>query len=141
MENHSKSTNGQEAIARANRIRMATDLTHSSDFDLQRGDEYRSGHPCSYYTLQYRGVKAHLRFDYMWTVRCPSLDIEELFLNQTPDTLAREIETWIDEHLPFNGHLSPNAQLRQSTPAVKDFATKHGISIEVAYEMMLERSL
>ncbi len=127
-----------EATGRGRRIRAATDLTNCPDFDLQHGDEYKGGSPCSYYTLQYLGVKAHLRFDYMWTVRCPLLGIEKLFLNQVPIDLAKEIESWIDQHLPSPG-ASPRAQLRQSTPAVQELAQRHNISVSLADEMVLER--
>lgn len=89
----------REAIARGQRIRAATDLTHSPDFDLQYGEDWQGGSPCSYYTLQYRGEKAHLRFDYTWKVRVPSLGLETQFPNQVADTLAKEIESWIDENL------------------------------------------
>lgn len=127
----------REATTRGRRIRSATDLSNCPDFDLQYGDQWGGGSPTSYYTLQYRGVKAHLRFDYMWLVKVPQLDIEKSFLNQVPQDLALEIEAWIDEHLP--GHLSPAAKLRQATPAVKAFATRHGIPIAVADEIVFER--
>jgi hypothetical protein len=135
----SKSRLGRiEATGHARRIRAATDLTHSPNFDLQHGDEYTGGHPCSYYTLQYRGVKAHLRFNFMWTVKCPALGIEKNFQNQVPQDLAQQIENWIDQYLPTSG-ASPAARLRQSTPAVRDLAARHDIPIALADEMMLER--
>lgn len=127
----------REATARGRRIQAATDLTNCPNFDLQYGDDYEGGHPCSYYTLQYRGVKAHLRFDYMWMVKVPSLGIEKNFLNQVPQDLASEIEAWIDEQLPQP--TSQQALLRQSTPAVKEFAARHGISVSVADEIAFER--
>jgi hypothetical protein len=129
----------REATARGRRIRAATDLTHSPDFDLQHGEEWTGGRPCDYYTIQHKGVKAHLRFDYMWKVRCPALGIEENFLNQPPDDLAKAIEDLIDQHLP-NPSLSPAARLRQSTPAVRELAQRHTISVAVADEIMLERA-
>ena len=135
----SRSREGRrEATARARRTRSAVDLTNDPNFDLQYGSEWDGGPPCDYYTLQYRGVKAHLRFDYMWVVKVPSLAIETLFSNQVPDTLAKEIETWIDEHLP-SPSTSIATKLRQSTPAVQDLAQRHGISLEIADEIMLER--
>lgn len=128
-----------EATGRAHRIRAATDLTHSPDFDLQYGEEWPGGKPTSYYTLQHRGIKAHLRFDFMWTVKAPQLDIEKMFLNQAPDTLAAEIESWIDQHLPAPG-ASPAALLRQATQAVQELAQRHSISVALADELMFERS-
>lgn len=127
----------REATGHARRIRAATDLTHCPDFDLQYGEEYRGGHPCSYYTLQYRGIKAHLRFDFMWSVKVPQLDIEKLFLNQPPSSLAKEIEDWIDDHIePLPG---PRANLRQASHAVRELAARHNISLQLADEIMLER--
>ena len=134
----SRSREGRtEATARGRRIRSATDLTNCPSFDLQYGEEWAGGSPTDYYTLQYRAVLAHLRFNYMWIVKVPQLDIEQTFLNQVPQDLAKEIETWIDEHLP--SHLPPAALLRQSTPAVQEFAARHDIPVSVADEIMLER--
>lgn len=128
----------REAVGHARRVRSATDLTNNPDFDLQYGDEWTGGSPCDYYTLQYRGVKAHLRFDFMWTVKVPVLLIEKMFINQVPEVLAQEIETWLDQHLdpPVT---SPVAQLRQSTPDVRNLAARHGINVQLADEMMIER--
>ena len=137
----SRSREGRrEATARAQRICAATDLTNSPDFDLQYGEEWRGGSPCSYYTLQYLGKKAHLRFDFMWRVKVPSLGLEKTFLNQSPDTLAREIEFWIDENLLVPATSPAAARLRQSSQAVRELADRHGIPIDVADEIMLERS-
>lgn len=137
----SRSTEGRrEATARGRRIRVATDLTHCPSFDLQYGEDWKGGSPTNYYTIQYRGVKAHLRFDYMWRVKAPSLDLERTFLNQSPDTLATEIESWIDENLPAPATSPVAARLQQSSQAVRKLADRHGIPIDVADEIMLERS-
>lgn len=134
-----KSREGRiEATGRARRIRSATDLTNSPDFDLQYDEEWTGGKPTSYYTLQYRGHKAHLRFDYMWTVKCPSLGIETMFLNQLPESLAKQIESWIDQHLPSPA-ADPRAKLRQAAQAVQELAQRHNISVSLADEMILER--
>lgn len=127
----------REATARARRIRSATDLTNSPNFDLQYGNEWSGGSPTDYYTLQYKGILAHLRFNYMWMVKVPSLAIEETFLNQVPQDLAQEIEEWIDDHIPQA--TSSSALLRQATPAVQQMAARHNIPVSVADEIMLER--
>lgn len=138
-QEHSRSREARrESTARGRRIQSATDLTNSPDFDLQYGDEWGGGSPCDYYTLQYRGHKAHLRFSYMWMVKVPSLGIEGQFLNQTPNTLAQEIENWIDAHIE-PPTTSSHAKVRQATPAVQGLTARHNITITLADEMMLER--
>jgi hypothetical protein len=107
---------------------------------MQYGDDWNGGSPCDYYTLQWRGVKAHLRFDFMWKVRCPSLGIEKNFLNQTPKDLAQKIEDWIDQHID-PPPTSPQAKVRQATPVVQKLAQRHGISVQLADEITLERGL
>jgi hypothetical protein len=142
MENHSKSTGGREAIARANRIKSTLNLAAHKDFGQEYGEWTPGGNPAGYFTYSHLGIEVRLRFsqdNIEWTATCPKLKIETTFPHQPPQDIQNLLNDWIMDHIDRG--ISFRTRLRRSTPAVQDFAKKYQLSIADADEMLRERAL
>ncbi len=134
----SRSREGRrEATAHANRIKASTRLADYPNFGRDYGewDDKVAG----YFTYSHYGTQVKLRFSHdscEWTARARG--IETHFPHQAPEALQVALNEWI-VHLSPRRPTSPQAQLRQSTQAVQEFAARHNISVALADEIMLER--
>lgn len=137
----SRSREGRrEAVARANRMKADLNLALSPQFDQDYGPYGKSGNPAGFFTYTHLGYEIRLRFNqvsYEWLATCPHFDIEKTFPHQSPQDIQTLLNDWLLDHI--NPPTSPQALLRQSTPAVNDLAQRHGISVNVADEMLFER--
>jgi hypothetical protein len=111
-------------------------LRHTLDLSKYQGFDWEPGH----YIYNHLGIEVKLRFSqetYEWTAKAHKLGIEKSFPHQPPQDIQAKLNDWLLAHT--ERPTSPEAQLRQSTPAVQQLANRHGIPVGVADELMLER--
>jgi hypothetical protein len=112
-------------------------LRRTLDLSKYQGFDWEPGH----YIYNHLGIEVKLRFSqetYEWTAKCPHLKIETSFPHQPPQDIQELLNDWLLTH-HTERPTSPEARLRQSTPAVQKLANRHGIPVSVADELVLER--
>lgn len=128
-----------EATGRANRIRGGLGLTSNPNFIEDYGIWHSTGRTTSYVSYTFLGYEIQLRFvnDGEWKAICHHFKIEITFPNQTPDQIQIILNDWLRPYI--ERATSPDAQLRQLTPAVQELAQRHNIPVTLADEITLER--
>jgi hypothetical protein len=112
-------------------------LRHTLDLSKHQGFGWQPGH----YIYNHLGIEVKLRFSqdtYEWTAKAPHLGIEKSFPHQPPQDIQALLNDWLLAHTERRP-TSPEAQLRRASIAVKEMARRHGISVHLADELMLER--
>ncbi len=136
----SRSREGRrEATARANMMKATLNLASSPLFDQDFGPYGPNGTPAGFFTYTHLGYEIRLRFNqdtWEWLATCPHFGIEKTFPHQPHRDIQNLLNDWLLERI---GPPSPQAKLRQSTPAVKQMADRHNIPLWLADDFMLER--
>ena len=136
-----RSTRQASSTLRANRMKATLNLAASAAFNKGYGPFGLSGQPAGYYTYTHLGYEVRLRFNqenHEWAATCPYFGIETTFAHQPAPQIQALLNEWVLAHIEQTASFP--ARLRQIAPAVQSFASRHGITVTLADEMLQERA-